>query len=205
MAFCAVTAPLEKLEITSDPPAWWWRRITRSIWPEANVKNTAATRRPTEYKRSVLECPGGPVSIIVANSETHAKHTYYRLFSASCFFTHQLSGSFLQLMFSTATDPRSTQHQLNGSDHTKVVGSISAAAATLVLNPNDTPEAANWVPGLVFLTTVSPAGLRGGSWSWWWPTQVGSGRALWEHLGVQGYLGRRSQRTNFHLLEPRTL
>lgn len=64
--FCAVTPPREKHKIASDLPASSWRRITRSIWPEANAKNMAARRDPPEYKCSVLECPVGPVSIIVS-------------------------------------------------------------------------------------------------------------------------------------------
>lgn len=53
--FCAVTPPPEKHKIPSDLPAASWRRITRSIWPEANVEKMAATRDPTEYKKF---CPG---------------------------------------------------------------------------------------------------------------------------------------------------
>lgn len=65
-AFCAVTPPPEKHKIPSDLPASSWRRITRSIWPEANVEKMAATRDPTDYKSSVLERPVAPVSIIVS-------------------------------------------------------------------------------------------------------------------------------------------
>lgn len=64
--FWAVTPPLEKHTITSDLPASSWRKITRSIWPEADGNKMAARRDPVEYKRSVLERPAGPVSIIVS-------------------------------------------------------------------------------------------------------------------------------------------
>lgn len=64
--FWAVTPPLEKHKITSDLPASSWRKITRSIWPEADVKKMAAPGDPAESKGSVLGCPAGPASITVS-------------------------------------------------------------------------------------------------------------------------------------------